>query len=65
MAWRSDCSPSWSWTLADLVSRHAALAGHAPDEGTERQQGAPIGGREVRLDRLDGLDDVRVGVEDP
>jgi hypothetical protein len=36
----------------------------APDEGAERRQLGAIGGREVRLDRFNGLDDVGVGVED-
>ena len=51
--------------LADAVARHAALGRRAPDQRAERREAALVGGREVRLDRFGGFDDVRVGVEDP
>jgi hypothetical protein len=50
--------------LAYLVSRHPGLGRGPPDQGPERRELRPIGGRQMLLDRLDGLDDVRVRVED-
>src|SRR5439155_2678998 len=51
--------------LADSIARHAALGGAVSDRWCERLQPGLVRRREILLDRLHGLDDVRVRVEDP
>ena len=50
--------------LSDLIPGHPAFGRSPLHRGAECRQLGAIGGREIRLDGLDGLDDVGVRVED-
>src|SRR5205814_4752991 len=50
--------------LADHVARHAGFGRRALDQRTKASKSRSIARSKISLDRLDGLDDVRVGVED-
>jgi hypothetical protein len=50
--------------LADAPAREAVLTRRLSDERAERVEPGLAGGGEIALDRLDGFDDVGVGVED-
>src|SRR5204863_9768155 len=51
--------------LAVAVARQPGLGRRALHGRPERGRPGAVGRGEVRLDRLDGLDDVGVGIEDP
>src|SRR5262249_51647870 len=52
------------WPFTDQVARHSRFGRGAPDQRAQRGQLRSLRRREVFLDGLDRLDDVRVGGED-